>query len=204
MHAQLWIDHRQLVDAHLAGADGVEAGAAIPLRIGFVLGLRGHLVAREVLAREVLAQGALAHDFPTLAYALDGNLQVGRVANISRIDLRRISGVGAVQRDAAPAARPQEIGIERATRAGWHRWHAALHTPTPRRRSAPAPRRTRHPRPAKNEIAGPAWARCRLNTKRPRLRRCSRSPAPCRTVCTPVRRAASCVFSRTCPGCTGH
>src|SRR6218665_1057900 len=128
MHAQLWIDHRPIVDAHLAGADGVVAGASELLRVGFVFGLRGHLVAREVLALEVLAQRALAHDFPTLAYALDGNLQVVRVANIGGIDLRRISGVGAVQRDAAPAARPQEIGIERATRAGWHRWYAGLDT----------------------------------------------------------------------------
>src|SRR6218665_2140481 len=90
MHAQLWIDHRQLVDAHLAGADGVVAGAAIRLRIGFALGPRGPLVAREVHAREVLAQGALAHDFPPLAYALDGNLEVVRIENIRPMGLRRI------------------------------------------------------------------------------------------------------------------
>ena len=93
MHAQLVVDHGHRVAPHLAGAAGVEHGRAGLPRIveQFVVAL--HIGAGQPLGRDVPRERRRREQPPDQPQSPDDGTAIGLLAQIARVDRRRLSRV---------------------------------------------------------------------------------------------------------------
>lgn len=111
-HAQLVVDHRELVVAHLAGAHRMEHGAQVGADPGLDLAAAGNLRARYQLALEVTGEAAAGGQFADQLETPDQGIEVGRVAEEIGFDQRPVVRVRRVQADPPAALRVHHRDVQ--------------------------------------------------------------------------------------------